>query len=264
MAQPVYLFTRGQRGIFSEVYFPKKVAYQGTIFTALEEGHDEGVVKTYLEDNARSLLIELADYPYDLFDPYRYGTVRRPSKQESPLTKAKKRIGMYVSPFKGWSMYEVDGVFFTKERAYEELTQVVRLMFRVNVDKRYERLARKNDCRDVFRSMLLFIMRTRDHIEGETPWDTATMTRFMDIHEPWRNQRKRKFAERHFSNIAREVRKWIDDCALFTFGYIVRKFSKKVLETGRLEDEIWVTSFFDLTLNIIRRPKQSQQPQKGK
>ncbi len=62
---------RGQRGIFQEVYLPRRVVAQGTIFDALEVGHNEAEVKRYLQDNADVLLQELKDYRH-IFDPQWY------------------------------------------------------------------------------------------------------------------------------------------------------------------------------------------------
>ena len=178
MAVPTYLFSRGERGVFAEVYFPKKVELQGTIFRALEKGYKEKTVKASLKRNLSALLADLADYPGDLFDPYRYGTIKRPKEPEPRLAKARKRINMYVSPFGGWSMYEVDGVFFNKRgRPYEERTQVVRLMFRFQSP--HIRLARQWRCEDVLRAILYFIIGTRGHISGETAWSEGCKQRFL-------------------------------------------------------------------------------------
>ena len=253
MTKPTYVFFRGERGVFAEVYFPKKVAFQGTIFTALEEGHEEENVKIYLKKKVNTLLKELAEYPVDIFDPYRYGTLKKPNKPESTVAKVRKRINMYSSPFKGWSMYEVDGVFFKRGRADEERTQVIRLMFRFRSP--HIRLARRWDCEDVLRAILYFVIETRGFLSGGTAWSKEAKQQFFARHE-WDSAAKKEFAERNFTRIAQRTLKWIDDCILFIFPYLVRNFSDKVLETRRLEDEIWVTSFFDLTLNVIRKSKK--------
>src|SRR3989344_3840204 len=86
----------------------------------------------------------------------------------------------------------------------------------------------------------------------------GNVDKLLERHEPWLIQLKKIYAERHFSKIAMEVRKWIEDCALFTYGYLVRKFSEKVLETKRIEEEIWITSFFNVTVNAIKRSKRNQ------
>lgn len=71
------------------------------------------------------------------------------------------------------------------------------------------------------------------------------------------------FVKKYFIVIAKEVDKWRDDCALFVFGYLVNKFAGKVIFEQKDEDEIWVASFFNLTLNIFKKVKQSTQPLKG-
>ena len=57
-----YFLSRGERAVFAEIYFPKKVVYQGTIFDALKDGLNEEEVKTYLKRITPKLLIELKDY----------------------------------------------------------------------------------------------------------------------------------------------------------------------------------------------------------
>lgn len=58
-----------------------------------------------------------------------------------------------------------------------------------------------------------------------------------------------------FQSIARAAAKWIDDCALFIFGYLVGNFSQNVLDRNKKEEEIWVASFFELTLNVIHNER---------
>lgn len=153
-------------------------------------------------------------------------------------------------------MYEVDGMFFNRGgRVYEERTQVVRLMFRFKSTK--IQLVRRRGFEDILRAILYFVIGMRGHIAGETIWDEASRERFITLHEPWLDPQKKKFAKRHFTPIAQEAMKWVDDCALFIFGYLVRAFSKEVLKAKQLEEEIWVMSFFDATLNVIRKSKQN-------
>src|SRR3989344_2485396 len=117
--EPTYLFTRGERGIFAEIYFPRRAAHQGAIFDALRFGRSATEVRTYLRGNLNAVLRELRDYPF-LFDPYRYRQ-RRPRIVETEEALALKRLEIYRSPFSGWSLYQVDGVFINQRgRVYEE------------------------------------------------------------------------------------------------------------------------------------------------
>jgi len=56
----------------------------------------------------------------------------------------------------------------------------------------------------------------------------------------------------HYIDIAREVIKWFDDTVLFCFGFLVRRFWKRVQQVGRQEDEIWVTSLLELGINVVK------------
>ena len=63
------------------------------------------------------------------------------------------------------------------------------------------------------------------------------------------------FAKKHYSAIALEVGKWLDDREIFVFCYLVRNFWEKVVAEEMREDEIWVTSLFDLVLNVVKPTK---------
>jgi hypothetical protein len=60
------------------------------------------------------------------------------------------------------------------------------------------------------------------------PWGPEEQARFLERHEPMADY-ERVFVERNFEPIVKEAWRWIDDCAL------------------------WVTSFFDLIINRVRR-----------
>ena len=245
-----YVFTRAEYPVFSEIYFPKKISYQGTIFKALERGLNERIVKAYLKKNATHLLEELKGYP-EILNPYQFGNVL--GKRSGPITPAEagQRIAMYRSYFQGWSMYEVDGVWLSEGgRIDEERTQVIRLMFRFRSalhDK-----AEEMDCGDALRAMHHWFMGFRGQLWEQKQWHSYEKKKFLDFRRPW-PKHKRQFADENFEAVMKEATKWLEDCALFTFGYLVREFWEIVLERGRREDEIWVTSLYNLNLNVVRQ-----------
>jgi|SRR3972149_5247892 len=203
-----YEFQRGYRGVFAEIYFPKKVVHQGTIFNALREGYYENKVKDYLCLNIDTLLEELQDYP-DLFDPDQY-------KFDKPIQgaiiigpkEAKERIDKYRSPFKGWSLYQVDGVFFDEEdNLIEEATQVVRVIFRYESPLAQEAVSA--GCKDVLRSMMFWTISYQGRLDDHIPWSRGELNRYLLHHEPWSNK-KRAFAEQYFSVVAMKTQQWID------------------------------------------------------
>ncbi|MDO8530228.1 MAG: hypothetical protein Q7S10_02370 [bacterium] len=250
-AENSYFCGRSERGLFAEIYFPKRAAYYGSIFDTLRYGYDEEVVKEYLQRNAAKLIAELKSFP-DLFNPHRYD-VEKFSRHAVTVEEALQRIEMYKSPFKGWSAYSVDGVFFGDDKkAIEEATQVVRIMFRFN-SSFAEKVAQEG-CSDVLRAIIFWIIGQRGHLEDHAPWSKAEQKQFMARHVPW-PKHKELFARKYFPEIARETIKWIDDRALFVFGYLVRKFWQQVVAENLKEDEIWVTTFFDMGLNVVQQTR---------
>jgi len=245
-----YIFARSEQSIFSEIYFPKRAAYYGTIFNALRFGYNEDFVKDYLLSNVQELLNDFRDYPA-LFDPDDYTKVRR-VKTPVSIAEAEKRIEMYKSPFKGWSIYSVDGVFFddATQVMYEEAVQVVRIMFRF--ESSYAVLAAQAGCSDVLRCILFSTIARQGRLYEHKLWGKAEEKQFIRNHVPW-PARKRTFAKQHFVDIAKEVNRWIDDRALFIFAYLVKQFGEQVLVEQLYEKEIWVTNLFDQNLNVVRR-----------
>src|SRR5438270_7573604 len=105
-----YVFHRSDPGFYSEIYFPKKAAYQGAIFDSLRAGFHAEKVQEYLKRCAAELLVELQNWP-QLLDPDQYGRDTGASPQPPTRRQAVKRIGMYESVFRGYSIYSVDGVY---------------------------------------------------------------------------------------------------------------------------------------------------------
>lgn len=251
-----YLFRRNEYCIFVEIYFPKRAAYYGAVFNALRYGYDEKVVKKYLRDNAIALLEEFSAFP-DLFNPGRY-TATKSRKESVSLEEALERIAMYESFFKGWSTHTVDGVFFdSNDNPIEEATQVVRVIFRLkssSID-----LAKEAECEDVLRAILFWALSWRSRLQEHKMWSIAEQNQFIARHKPW-PKKKLAFAKQHFQSIVREVVKWTDDSVFFVFCYLARKFWKNVIKEKLSEEEIWVTSLFNLGLNVVERidhPSQS-------
>ena len=234
MPDIVYPFSISERIVFGEVYFPKRAAYYGAIFDALRFGHQEEKVREYLEGQAAALLEEFKGYP-GLLDPHQYEADVRKKKQLT-VEDALARIAQYHSSFYGWSTYSVDGVFFSTEggKMYEEATQVVRIILRFVRSAKYEALRTQAElagCGDVLRSILYWVITRLGRLDEE---------------------KKRAFVQEHFGTIAKEAQRWVDDGALFIFGYLVRQFWEQVLKEGLSEEEIWITSLFTMNVNVIK------------
>jgi len=256
MSPPIitYPFRPSDQGSFFEVYIPKRAAYYGTIFNALRYGYEEAIVKKYLRESVAHLLVEFKSLP-DLFNPQRYTEAEI---RQEPVTEqeARERIEMYKSHFKGWSIHAVDGVWFNEKKgskdygkSFEEATQVIRIMFRY--ESPFEKKAIDTGCFDVLRAILVWLCE-RVRLANHKTWDKEEEDRFIAQHEPW-PEHKLAFVKRYFKKIAKHVGKWFDDNVLFIFGYLVRKFWTGIVEEGLVEYEIWITSFYDLFINAIKR-----------
>jgi hypothetical protein len=261
-------FNRANVVFLRKYIFPKKIAFQGAIFQALRDGLDEKFVRRKLESYAQLLLeTELSIYPH-WFDPDRYISpglrTNRPTSEE-----AQRRMAMYKSPFGGWSMYEVDGVFLSKRKRHgkkqidEERTQVIRLIFTFNHSS--EKWATKAGYLDVYRGILYWVMSVYGHTEHDVFWSDAEMNRFLSRHEEWKGTKKFEYAKRIYKRLAAAITKWIDDCGLFIFGFLVRELWTSVVkaaeaeEAEKLEDEIWVSSIFHFNINVMKPRKESLQ-----
>ena len=276
-----YVFQPRDPSIYCEIYFPHKAAYQGAIYEALLDGRDPDTVRQYLKKSVDAGLIEeLAVYP-SLLNPDLYSNQKRKMSGDDK-TRAEARIDQYRSSFAGWSMYTVAGVFFGEDKqapptlrptqrleAVEELVQVLRLIFRFSkrdLDQAGDRLqstALAAGCEEVHRTIVFRTISRMEKVLGLHSWAASERDRFLAQHAHWNTpqlQHKYDFARQYFSDIAREAEHWLDDCSLFVFGFLVRKFGQKVLQQReeKQEAEIWVTHFLDLSVNVTARLQSAQ------
>lgn len=272
-----YVFQPRDPSVYCEIYFPHKAAYQGAIYEALLDGSNPDKVKEYLKESVGTgLTEELAVYPL-LLNPDLYSGQKKKIAGDD-LTRAKARIDQYRSSFAGWSMYTVAGVFFSEDKqappvlrptqrleAVEELVQVLRLIFRFSkrdLDQTSDPLlvaALAAGCDEVYKIIVFRTIGRMELVLGLHPWAPSERDRFLTQHRHWKTpqlRHKYDFARQYFVDIAREAGHWLDDCALFVFGYLVRRFGQQVLlqREERQEAEIWVTHFLDLSVNVTLRP----------
>ncbi len=245
-----YLYTLRQPGLFAEFYFPKRIVYQSEIIEALKDGVEELKVKKYLLLYARELLKELAAYPYVL-DPQRYKGRRTETVSVADIRK--RIIEMYKNPFFGWSSYSVEGAFLNTEKKelQDELTQIVRVIFRFESELE---IARKEGYERIVQGITSWLLMNYYHRVALPPSSDTERERFVAEHTPLTEQ-ELAYVKANYPAIATEVLKWFDDCVLFTFGYLARRFWRRVAKVGRREDEIWVTSFFNAGINVLRPGK---------
>lgn len=240
-----YVYHTDVPGIYAEVYLPKKAKYQGTIYDSLEEGFDEETVRSYLHRHEQRLREEFRDYRD--FDG------RHPLLGETG-EEATRRISRYRSTFEGYSLYDVNGSF----RGLEESVQVVRIMFQCPHSIIPQPRA-PDDRSRMLRTLVAWYL-DRNSLDRSIDLMFQEFVRAC----PGVQQPPFSLAREQFEAVLRRVQDWIDNCALFIFCYFVRRFCQRVLETRSVEEQVWVTSFFNLSINIVTREARAQDGQPGR
>lgn len=220
-----YEFCTAEAAIFVEVYLPKRAIFQGELYDALSEGFDPDVVRQYLQDHRQEIRDKYLRGSYSgyLSDDY----------DKDPVESMGRIMG-------GYSLYEVDGVFFNteKRRIDEERTQVIRIFFRPDPipdvlqaqpklkNKIVRDYLRTTDDRSTFAEAF----KKQTPLAPDLVPDVDTLVAFLE--------------------------RWEAQVALFVFGFIVFKLGEKIKKLREQkgieeEDEIWVTSFWNLVVNRV-------------
>lgn len=198
--------------VFVELYLPKKAKYQGKLYEALTNGLRLGLVK----ENFRRKKEEIATFLK------RYSEVGEYTDD---------RINNIEPSYYGYSMYEVDGVFFNhnKRTIAEERTQIIRILFLPDIEK-IQSLTNQISYLETRRGVKTYL-RGDSQIRKELRQSNQRMAEYLD--------------------------KWIADVGLFLFGYIIFEICERIKHLNKdeqqpLEDEIWLTSFWNLEVNRVR------------
>lgn len=214
---PGYRFHAGEASVLVEIYLPKKARFQGALYDALTAGFNPGKVRRHLADNEARIRGLMRDY-YSV-------------EYSAELVDSMGRM------MGGYSLYEVDGVFYAEEReqpVIEERTQVIRIMFLPpDIDVGVEGKVKKQVIREYLR-----FTGDREDFEAQV------------------GDRLNLSGNAQFHSLAAALRRWECQVALFVFGYIVDSLCEKIRilkdESGiEEEDEIWVTSFWNLVINRV-------------
>ena len=216
-----YRVQTGEPGVFVEIYLPKRADFQGRLYDALTQGFDlEAVREHFRSPDKKDRVCEL----FRRYDP--------------DLALADGRLEEMREVFFGYSVYEVDGVFRGGQggpRAYEERSQVLRVIFKPD----YHGIAeRSGSTVEAVRQ----IAHERFHGYREGLEDGFASSR-------GRSEEPKK-------RVAQEIRRWMEDVAIFLFGYVVYELCERIAELReegirRPEEEIWVTSFWAMTVNRV-------------
>jgi hypothetical protein len=207
-----YQFQSYQPGVFVELYLPKKSMYQGMLYEALTDGFDFEKVKRHFLDDAKREKI------YQLLETY------------DEVKNIEDRIEKMEPFYWGYSMYEVDGVFFDPEKGIEEeRTQIIRIMFLPKMEAIHSLVPDMNYSK-LRRAVNRILKADRD---------------------------EREELRAYSPQLVEYLNRWRGDIGLFLFGYIIFKLCSRINEVkadaeDELEKEIWLTSFWNLQVNKVR------------
>jgi hypothetical protein len=164
---------------------------------------------------------------------------------------------MYQSVFFGWSEDAVDGVYLRRDgiAVDEERSQVLETIFTFE-DEGLQAQARGAGYLDVYLVVLNWVLSQYGQTEDHVHWSNEERDLFLFRHAAWSDE-KRSWTRDNFMPIARSIGKWIDDCGLFIFGYLVRNFWERIVDLHReegtpLEETIWIINMFHIDVNELK------------
>jgi hypothetical protein len=214
-----YDFLPAEGGIVVEIYLPKKIAYQGLLYAALERGFDVRNVKEHFRRNKARIVKLLPDRLRESYD---------------------LRVGRLRQVLNGFSMYEVDGAFQHRRRheIADERTQCLRLITRPDYDRLERRFRTANPGR--LRTLANEFLRSRADAES-----------FIAVNQ---DELSRRFGidARTGGAIVEAIGNWLDDGSFFLYGYVCYHLAAASLRQPRQsrEEEILVTSHYTV-VNVI-------------
>ena len=221
-----YVMRGYEPGMYMEIYLPKKTIYQPFLFDVLTHGLDIAIVKAHFLDADLRPRINALIGKYVSWNDY---------------------DDVYVNDLRpflfGYSMYEVDGVFKSSvpqtKLVVEERTQVIRLLFRLDIEDLTKEVGLGADQFRLVRAKACDYLRAHDRL------DTLERAQGQDL------------------TIYRAVSRWRDQLSFFVFGYLVFEFCRHIERltaddrAPKTEDEIWVANFANVELDRVLFTGQS-------
>lgn len=245
-----YQLLLAEPGILIEVLLPKKSRFQGTLHNTLKEGADIEKVRMYFtkkhgEDGLRKLLGF-----YRVFSNY-----------------TTQDVAEFETVFRGYSIYEVDGVFYSIQSnqatptEYEERTQIIKLIFVPNYDE-HNALTRERKISLARIFLPLFPASWRDNGNKSIASDESFTPTIYDQALSYyvRTQVELSFGELGIvtDNDKKYILyliRWTNYVGLWVFGYLIYGLVERMYELKEdyvPEAEIWVTSQWDYLVNKLK------------
>jgi hypothetical protein len=234
---PPYRFVPSDPGIFVEVYLPKKYEFQQTLHESLADGFHVRRIRAHFRDPNKATGIDKVLGPF--YD--KVPQIERLTKQE---------LNKFPPVLFGYSLYEVEGTFYssTKRRIETEITQVIRIMFRPDLKKLLKNHPGESNRRIISTTAKAYLRHPHSRRE------------YRETHELSGLQKK----------VVSYVERWSDYVGVFVFGFIAYRICERITELcaqgkmtwNQAEDEIWVTSFWNLVINPVKLNKSVQRRSK--
>lgn len=220
-----YQYKVYEPSIFVELYLPKKALYQGALYEALTEGFKPKVVENHFRENKQEILKLMKGYHIS-----------------KGMDKRLDNIHTLPEFYKGYSMYEVDGVFIDDGAIIEERTQVIRMIFRPDIDevrRITKRMAERKSAKLVKRALQI------NREDGEILLSDL-------LREKQIGTKERQVAK----ELIKYINDWKADVGVFLFGYIIFKICHHIRRLNRrtpsqMEKEIWLAGFWDCDINRV-------------
>jgi hypothetical protein len=240
MTGPFYQYQRNEAGLFTELYLPKKAEFQGTLYKVLTEGFDLARLKAHFRDPDKQPGIRRILRGYPRVEHYTEADV----EALRPL-------------FFGYSLYEVDGVYNSPERGVmEERTQVVRFLLKPDFDDLLAECGAGPDKRGEAVILAREFLRSPD-LEAES---------FLRTEGPRIAQRFGTTLPNHLAGV-QYLDRWMNQVRMYLFGYVVHEICDRILELyhekrlspEQLEEEIWFTSFSNLSVSRVTRTSEGEE-----
>jgi hypothetical protein len=235
-----YQYRTSEFGFFAEIYLPKRAEYQGVLHDALVGGFkfQTKVIKEHFEKE------EIAKRVLQFLEHYQ--DIKKIIESERDPLKSLKNIKQTLF---GYSMYEVDGVFWSEERqrAIEERTLVIRLMF---VPRDFQKQIERINSSEEYKGYN-FQLEYSDAIDYARRYLAAYKREANMMKEGAKSAFDEKVRTGWQHLIRIYVDEWVRDAAIFTFGYLLFQICEHIGKLLEPEEEIWVTSFWNLYVNKV-------------
>ncbi len=230
-----------ESGVFAELYLPKKAHYQGQLYETLTKGFDVDEVRRHLRGKRKQIQTYLAGAT-------QYWDISGRESQSPDQFLNEAFIKRFPDLLHGYTMYEVDGVFRSPHtgQVVEERTQIIRLMFITDLDQQFSTLDFIDDSNREAATLLARAYLRSPH------WDRH---RFLEDQKLFASART--FDDRQAAAIIGLTAEWARFIAVFLFGYVVHDICEGLRKLNQnemvaLEEEIWVTFFWNLIISRIR------------